>query len=592
MPGMRVLGFDAAEGQPSLIPIEEGSAKGLDCEDAEEGWKQKEVPQSSRCCRCCRCLLGVLLVGTVLAAVLVYIYYSGFIGATLLATVAPPQRLPDRAAERVVREHNISSATRLMVGGDSILRIKVALGRDSQYWDWTPLRVIDAGTGNVSLATSHGTYVSAHLDGTLGATSPSVGPDEVFQEIAGANGTYALKSTFNTFLRAETDGLMSLNSTQYGSAENFTKLDAGVSGEMVLKSESEGRVIAAVGYKMSLLTSAFIPAWGDNPHTHEIYTSLLVNLLNDAFYDVHVLTESNCTALLEQLEWWAAKMPNVTSVRLAMRKKLVCAQCPTLRQPTYKDFFEYANNALDGGLVLFANGDIVFDETLRRLQPDELLKGKFALILSVLPPPQNGYYKQIHGFECTNSPRCAVGSWQGGAGGSAGVSWDAYIFASPLPPTFKPWEGDVIMNIYGAEQVAAHLFEEIGLTLYDPCYHVHAFHWHCQGGKMHSLNHAVKVDGGPHRAVKGIYPCWHCPGVTMPRGSAKQTDLCRSGTRMNVWQVPALKAHFHQPAIAVNVCCSNPGTCKWMNVQWLGACVGPDDVDCVIWEFVGGKIWY
>jgi len=464
----------------------------------------------------------------------------------------------------------------------SILRIKVAPD-SGRYWDWTPLRMIDAGKGKASLITSHGTYVSAHLDGSLSADSKSVGQDETFDEIVWENNTCALKSSFGKFLQAEADGTMTADGERIGSNNVFTLAHAG--GDVLV--ESNGQVLAAVGYKLSLLTTAFLSV---NPHTQEQFAALVVNLMNEVIYDVHILTESDCGLILKQVDYWISRMPNKTISRKAMYHKFTCVPSTTGVQPLYKDFFEYANTTLAGNLVLFANGDIAFDETLRRINPDALMTAKMGMILSVQPPPQNSFYKDAFGFECSNTPRCAVGAWKGGCSASAGVSWDAYIFASPLSSSFNLWGVDVIMNIYGGEQVAAFQLEAAGgLTLYNPCYHVHAFHWHCQGGKTHSLDHSVRVDKPPHRAAKSIYPCWHCPGVTMPRGSAKASDLCRSGYRQ--W-VPSSKAYFHQPQITVNVCCSSPGACGSSPVQWLDACVGPDDLDCVIWEFVGGHVWY
>merc|ERR1712187_1083866 len=99
----------------------------------------------------------------------------------------------------------------------------------------------------------------------------------------------------------------------------------------------------------------------------------------------------------------------------------------------YKDFFEYASTFLSGNLVLFANGDIVFDESLRRIVPERIMSGEIGLLLSVKPPPDNGRYKEIFGTECHPTLRCAVGSWQGGAGFSAGPS--GIILASISTPS-------------------------------------------------------------------------------------------------------------------------------------------------------------
>merc|ERR1712227_281256 len=116
------------------------------------------------------------------------------------------------------------------------------------------------------------------------------------------------------------------------------------------------------------------------------------------------------------------------------------------------------------------------------------------------------------------------------------------------------------MNRYGAEHVAAFAFAKSGIKLYNPCEHINAFHWHCQGQKMHGWLNNVwtdSVDHYPHHSVSNIFPCWYCPSITMPRGSAKRADLCRSD-----------------------------------NEEWLPACKVPEDVNCVIWENIATMRWY
>jgi hypothetical protein len=245
----------------------------------------------------------------------------------------------------------------------------------------------------------------------------------------------------------------------------------------------------------------------------------------------------------------------------------------------------YANTSLAGRLVLLANSDIVFDETLRRIAPEGILNGEIAFVMSVSQPPLNGRYKEIFGTDCHPTSKCAVGLWQGAPKWkSAGWSWDAYVFASPLPRKFDPFQVNVVMNMMGAEYIAAYQFEASGVKLYNPCEYVHTFHWHCQGGKMHRNRNNVV-----YNEIANIYPCSYCPGIVMPKEYGKRDDRCRSGFRQWSNQIPHF---FRLPDIAVSVCCASAGACGSLPIQSSPVCKGPDDVNCIIWDFVGKHTYW
>jgi hypothetical protein len=483
----------------------------------------------------------------------------------------------------------------------------------------------EVGGNNVSLRTAGGTYVSVHLDGSVSAYATSKGPDETFAKIprvprarvpvkassgvatdpdiwdiassdSGDMHNFILQSSFGTYLRIATDGtLFAEDYATNGDLNIFTGRQDGVL-------MNQGRVLAAVNTRLILLTTSFVPSSTyHNPHVHEMYMVLWMNAMSEVFYQVHVITESDCGELLGQLERCADEIASTAVANESligwemMKEKFVCVPSRTGRQPNYGDFFEYANKSLAGNMVLLANGDIVFDETLRRIAPERIMTGEIAFVLGVRKPAQHGSYKAIFGTECgapAVADQCSVGPWQGTKAASAGQSWDAYIFAAPLPSGFPYSNEDVHMNIYGAEHVAAYAFEKSGIKLYNPCEHIHAFHWHCQGHKMHNWINNVwtdTVDHSPHRSVSGIFPCWYCPAITMPSGSAKREELCRSGKEE--W-LPGLAHTFNLNAVTVKVCCARPGACNYMQLQWLPACKDPDDVNCVIWENIARMRWY
>jgi hypothetical protein len=390
-----------------------------------------------------------------------------------------------------------------------------------------------------------------------------------------------LRSSFGKYLSVEEDGTLIADSNV--TDETFM-LSTTPDGSFL---KHEGRLITAVNTKLVLLTTLFVP-WRDGPHLHEIYAAFLMNLQVEAIRELHVMTESNCTVLATRLRQWADVMSNKTRIRKAIGQKFRCVPSPTMRQPTYKDFFEYANQTLSGELVLLANADIEFDESLRLIAPEPIMDGKIGFVLSVTPPTPNGHYREVFGRDCYNHRRCSPGTYQNGVGGTAGRSWDAYVFASPLPSSFNVWRVNNVMNILGAENVAAYQFEDVGIKLFNPCEHVHAFHWHCQGGKMHGGWH---VDQGANLAVGGLLPCWDCPGIQLPKEYAKREDLCAKGYLQMSWQVPGIRSAFKTPEIDAKVCCAHSWPCKELDFHWIWPCIAAHDVNCVIWEHVGGT-WY
>jgi hypothetical protein len=517
---------------------------------------------------------------------------------------------------------------------------------DGAPWAWQPLYLVDHGLGKFSLRSPQGRYVTALLDGNLTAYTESVGHEEIFlraesQDDAGearrlmglpdqlsflaphgkggsetpradtdADGdaattsaeearaettlttttvtdpprSFALRTAFGKYIHVEQEtGCLSADSDHIGDAELFTR-DAGgplTEGHTVLVHNHQ--TVGEMRARIRMLTTAFVnnPAT-DSPHVHEMYAAIVVNMLNELIYDVHVMTESDCVYLKQQL---VAKAPyvddNDTWVREQIDKKYVCVPSPTGVQPQYKDFFLYANNTFKGDIVLFTNSDIVFDETLHRIDPAVLLRREIAFVLSVQPPIPNSKYHHIFGQDCWKPKnKCSVGSWLRKDWWPGGYSWDSYVFSPPLPSTFRLEQLDIVMNVMGAENRAGFQFETAGITLYDPCYMVSAYHWHCFGGKMHGKN---RVDG-MGISVRNVGCCWYCPGIVMPKGYAKRSDLCRHGTVWGASGVQALRDHFKQPAIHAEVCCSDPAKCAWSNAQWMPYCRTADQLDCVIWE--------
>jgi hypothetical protein len=365
---------------------------------------------------------------------------------------------------------------------------------------------------------------------------------------------------------------------------------------------------------MVLLTSVFLPPSHDDYYEHvdEIFAAVNTNVQNKFLSEVHILTESDCHEVLQLLRHRAMRMPVAHEILWKMELKLACKSTDDRKQPSYADFFRYANETLSDKVVLLSNADVVFDETLDVIDLRPILEREHGYVLSVRPPPHGGEYQRVFHRECDNTPRCTVGAWQGGGEWGqdySGCSWDCYIFSPPLSSTMNLSHIDIVMNFNAAENVAGYQLEVgANISLYNPCYHVHAWHWHCLGGKMHSENVLdradrpawyLKMKGLPPKsekdAVSDMFPCWNCPGIRMPSNAAGAGEYCQSGSMAGTESVTALKHNFRYPKISGGVCCNNSATCSALSVEQVGHlphCQQAKDVDCVTWEFTGKKRYY
>lgn len=320
--------------------------------------------------------------------------------------------------------------------------------------------------------------------------------------------------------------------------------------------------------RLTLLTSFFYNE--DHSHWAELAGALYVNSHNPFFAEVHVLMESPSGSECEKIHDQISQALNGSSFSEEARERLVCV--PVSDQPTYAGFFDYANSKLAGKLVVLANTDVQFDETLGLIDAEAFISGKVGFVLSVQPPPYSGEYAQLFGTECNSETRCTSGKFDGWPYG--GESWDAYVFHSPLHGMNSKYL-DHYMNTLGGENRAAYQVEKAaGLPLSNPCKHIHAFHWHCSD-KMHAGGQRVDRKRG-ELAVQGIMPCWDCPGMRLPEGKDPLKDLCAQGTRKAL-ESTGMKIDVKMPSCTYACLSSTDSTPTSL-------CERSSDVDCIISE--------
>lgn len=300
---------------------------------------------------------------------------------------------------------------------------------------------------------------------------------------------------------------------------------------------AEKNRVAADGMNKTLLTSFFFKE--DHPHWAEVAGALHVNLHNPYFSRVHVLLESPTGSKCDEFRDRVTNALKWGKWRPDALQRLVCV--PWQSQPSYLAFFEYANYNLPGDLVILANTDVTFDESLGLIDSRAFNSGNLGYVISVQPPPYSSEYASMFGTECDTASRCVLGTFGGLSGRSdddgwfwGGDSWDVYVFRPPFHHDMQENGLFHVMNTEQGENRAGYQLEvKAEVHLSNPCMHIHAFHWHCMGGKMHGARTWDSEEKGKHQ-VSEIMPCWDCPGMRLPPEKASFKELCAFGSRENL----------------------------------------------------------
>jgi len=268
----------------------------------------------------------------------------------------------------------------------------------------------------------------------------------------------------------------------------------------------------------------------------EFIGAILANILNPALSELVVLYEGKCAELearlLERIKELAPG---------GVRCKLTCQQAGS--QPTYADMFRYSSvqpdGPLVGGVVIVANVDVVFDDSLAQLPR---LTGLSAYALSINSKTNLVHYLQAtgfatmcHGKKAVRDGRCPFWSQQSGYGPST-MSWDGFAFrALALPADFAERADaagsalDTVMNLIGAENRAKCGLEAAGVSVYNACIWVRLQHYHHCGGLSHNNTEISK----PNKACdRSTYPCMMMYSGTIPDGKTVavpvvDTSMCR-----------------------------------------------------------------
>jgi len=322
-------------------------------------------------------------------------------------------------------------------------------------------------------------------------------------------------------------------------------------------------------------------------HYRELLAAVGTNLMNPHFQEVHVLLEGGpgaCARL--PLLLLAAVGSRVAAASSPHLGKLNCTE--EQGQPKYGDMFKFAHEHLQDRLVVLSNTDVVFDETLGHIDPAHFEKHRNTMfVLSVRSPNHTAASQELYrcalGRGCHEDIRCTLGTYDGWKFG--GKSWDAYVFRAPLPPGLNFSRLDFFMNQNGAENVAAFELESAGMSVSNPCYWVHAFHWHCSA-KMH---HGEAFMSKSRQSEQKVTPCWNCGGA-LREGHVPFQELCKGGDLQQL-TVARFAKLFRFPR-EVRLCCGRDRKCDQQELLrlWekdghekaLPMCRQPSDTSCIV----------
>lgn len=176
---------------------------------------------------------------------------------------------------------------------------------------------------------------------------------------------------------------------------------------------------------------------------------------------------------------------------------LVFERLPDGSDVTYAALFAYANKHLSGKIVVLANADIYFDESLACAG---LLQSGRGAVLALSRHP---------------SPDCVAGSGHGDTAWEpqdlcaayhpqAQASHDVFAFVAPLADEFVAALGNLRVNQFGAENVVLWNMRRFArVEPLNPCGNVHAFHAHCDAGARAESAHQSKGNEGDRRREFG-----------------------------------------------------------------------------------------
>jgi hypothetical protein len=179
---------------------------------------------------------------------------------------------------------------------------------------------------------------------------------------------------------------------------------------------------------------------GPNPNRQvELDTCFIDNINNKNFYKVHVFSDDI--------------LPSIT--------KRVIHNKPNKRL-TYRDYFDYAaDNIPEGDIVVLANSDIYFDDTISKAK---LICSKFNNIVLALTRwcPYKGHKVENDEIIPYSGARCCQDTW---------------VWKNKLQ-NYQDKDTNFLLGTYGCDNSIAHAFLNMGYFVSNPSLEIVTYHLH------------------------------------------------------------------------------------------------------------------
>jgi predicted O-linked N-acetylglucosamine transferase (SPINDLY family) len=218
--------------------------------------------------------------------------------------------------------------------------------------------------------------------------------------------------------------------------------------------------------ELYLLIQYYIPDSIDR--SKELNKCLFNNLMNDAFTELHIFTETQIDFKKILTEYNS----DITDKYINKIKQIVIN-----KRLTYKIAFNYINTHLTNKTCTLSNTDIYFDNTINYIFDINLTNIVFAMTR----------------YDVDNDGYSKIFTHTGRFGNPCIDSQDVWVFQSPLPDNLiNNNDCDFELGQWGCDNSIAAILYKSGLEILNPCKTIKTYHLDLTETRAHNEDHKVK----------------------------------------------------------------------------------------------------
>jgi len=243
----------------------------------------------------------------------------------------------------------------------------------------------------------------------------------------------------------------------------------------------------------------------NHPHRLEIRAALLANILNPHFDQVVIFLdgvseEASCSHFLEEMMELSLQLGEVLdqqifNIQADPFSRVTCVGVQGAQPSYYQMFQNTFHHKVTGDIVVLANADQVFDDTIsltRYLNPEVLLLLGTRGFSNKMPPTTKYFYDTlVHIDYVADLEQHETGEWNTDMCRETMLSWDTWIFHKSKimgrlnSENFKRLNQNdefvpFYMNDMGAENAALWAVQRSNLfaSIHHACDDIHSWHFH------------------------------------------------------------------------------------------------------------------